>query len=63
MERPQYISVKHGALFWKCENYEAYAIECDIEGLTPIWDKSPFEDLKACSHRVSMQLSEQGIHV
>lgn len=49
MERPQYgeTSISHCRLFWKCENYEAYAIACDIEGLTPIWDKGMFEDLKA----------------
>ncbi len=48
MERPQFTEtdMRHSKLFWKCENYEAYAIECDIEGLTPIWDKCAFEDLK-----------------
>ena len=61
MERPQYRDMRHATLFWKCENYEAYAIACDMEGLTPIWDKSSFEDLKACSHRVIMQLGEQAI--
>lgn len=49
MERPQYgeANVRHYRLFWKCENYEAYAIACDMEGLTPIWDSNVFEDLKA----------------
>ena len=48
MERPQRgeTNVRHGVLFWKCENYEAYAIACDMEGLTPIWDRDAFEDLK-----------------
>lgn len=63
MERPQRgeTNVRHYRLFWKCENYESYAIACDIEGLTPIWDKCMFEELKAASNRVLMQLSEQGI--
>ena len=49
MEIPQNseTNIRQYRLFWKCENYEAYAIACDMEGLTPIWDKATFEDLKA----------------
>ena len=49
MDRPKCSSetnVSHYRLFCKCENYEAYAIACDMEGMTPIWDKGVFVDLK-----------------
>jgi len=48
MERlqPSETDMRQGKLFWKCKNYEEYAIACNMEGIEPIWDRHAFEELK-----------------
>lgn len=38
--------IANGRLFWQCETYDEYRLNCTIEGVEPIFTKDEFESMK-----------------
>ena len=38
--------IANGRLFWQCESYDEYRLNCTIEGIEPIFTKRDFDEMK-----------------
>ena len=38
--------IANGRLFWQCESYDEYRLNCTIEGIEPIFTRRDFDDMK-----------------
>ena len=38
--------IANGRLFWQCESYDEYRLNCTIEGIEPIFIRRDFDEMK-----------------
>ena len=38
--------IANGRLFWQCESYDEYRLNCTIEGIEPIFTRIDFDKMK-----------------
>lgn len=43
--QPIEYTAKQSKLFWDSQSFEEYAVQCDIEGLTRLFDKETFDSM------------------
>lgn len=43
--QPIEYTAKQSKLFWDSQSFEEYAVKCDIEGLTRLFDKESFDSM------------------